>query len=139
MPDATRAAFIPADTITPERDITHEHFAPGDRIVVIKGVDDGTLWGDAMTVVTPSWHTPTDEDGWRLRDADGGARSFVTGHPRYLVHLSKNCPDCLIYQRALQDYLVPKFTGSQTVDVGWYSITELGQLVHVADGRGGSR
>ncbi|MCY0942341.1 hypothetical protein [Streptomyces antarcticus] len=139
MPDATRAAFIPADVITPERDITHEHFAPGDRIVVIKGVDDGTLWGDAMTVVTPSWHTPTNEDGWRLRDADGGTRSFITGHPRYLVHLSKSCPDCLIYQRALQDYLVPKFTGSQTVDVGWYSITELGQLVHVADGRGGSR
>uniref|UniRef100_A0AAU2K1A0 Uncharacterized protein n=1 Tax=Streptomyces sp. NBC_00049 TaxID=2903617 RepID=A0AAU2K1A0_9ACTN len=139
MPDATRAAFIPADAITPDRDITHEHFAPGDRIVVIKGVDDGILWGDAMTVVTPSWHTPTNEDGWRLRNPDGGARSFVTGHPRYLVHLSTRCPDCLIYQRALQDYLVPRFTDSKPVDVGWYSITELNQLVHVADGRAGSR
>ncbi|MGW2585821.1 hypothetical protein ACWCYZ_31630 [Streptomyces virginiae] len=139
MPDASRAAFIPADTITPERDITHEHFAPGDRIVVIKGVDDGILWGDAMTVVTPSWHTPTNEDGWRLRNPEGGARSFITGHPRYLVHLSAHCPDCLIYQRALQDYLVPKFPGSKPVDVGWYSITELNQLVHVADGRAGIR
>lgn len=81
MPDAIRAAFIPADAITPDRDIAHGHFAPGDRIVVIKGVDDGILWGDAMTVVTPSWHTPTNEDGWRLRNPDGGARSFVTGHP----------------------------------------------------------
>lgn len=102
-------------------------------------MDDGILWGDAMTVVTPSWHTPTNEDGWRLRNPDGGARSFVTGHPRYLVHLSTRCPDCLIYQRALQDYLVPRFTDSKPVDVGWYSITELNQLVHVADGRAGSR
>ncbi|MFG2979392.1 hypothetical protein ACGFYY_41205 [Streptomyces sp. NPDC048331] len=139
MPDATRSTFVPADAITPERDITHAHFAPGDRIVVIKGVDEGTLWGEAMTVVTPSWHTPTNEDGWRLRNPDGGARSFITGHPRYLVHLSAACPDCLIYQRALQDYLVPKFPGSEAVDVGWYSITELNQLVHVADGRAGRR
>jgi hypothetical protein len=136
VPEAvSRDACIPADTITRDRDITHAHFAPGDQIVVIKGVADGELWGDAMTVVTPSWHTPTEEDGWRLRDPNGGARSFITGHPRYLVHLSKRCPDCLIYQRALTDYLLPKIGGTKPVDVGWYSITDLNQLVHAADKR----
>lgn len=134
MPEAVpRPASIPADTITPHRDITHAHFAPGDRIVVIKGIADGELWGDAMTVVAPSWHTPTEEDGWRLRDPNGGALSFITGHPRYLVHLSKRCPDCLIYQRALRDFLLPKADGDEPLDAGWYSIVDRNQLFHTAD------
>lgn len=139
MPEPTRPAFAPADTITPQRDITHAHFAPGDQVVVIKGVADGELWGDAMTVVTPSWHTPTDEDGWRLRDPNGGAQSFITGHPRYLVHLSKRCPDCLIYLRALEDYLLPKVLGDQPVGLGWYRVTDLGQLVHADDAKAAGR
>ncbi|MEW1632713.1 hypothetical protein AB0469_01405 [Streptomyces sp. NPDC093801] len=136
MPEAVpRTASILADTITPHRDITHAHFAPGDRIVVIKGIADGELWGDAMTVVAPSWHTPTEEDGWRLRDPNGGALSFITGHPRYLVHLSKRCPDCLIYQRALRDFLLPKADGDEPLDAGWYSIEDRNQLFHTADQR----
>jgi hypothetical protein len=139
VPDAVaRPPHPPKDILTPERDITHRHFRPGDQVVVLKGVAGGELWGDAMTVVTPSWHTPTDEDGWRLRDPNGGEQTFVTGHPRYLVHLSRRCPDCLIYLRALEDYLLPKFTDSNDiVDVGWYSVTHLNQLVHINDLRSG--
>ncbi|MFI6012533.1 hypothetical protein ACIBAG_27560 [Streptomyces sp. NPDC051243] len=116
----------------------HGHFRPGDQVVILKGVADGELWGDAMTVVTPSWHTPTDEDGWRLRDPNGGQQTFITAHPRYLVHLSRRCPDCLIHLRALEDYLIPKLAGAGAeVDCGWYSVTALNQLVHIADARGG--
>lgn len=104
------SAFAPTpDPLTPGRDITHAHFQAGDTVVVLKGVAGGELWGDAMRVVAPSWHTPTDEDGWRLRDATGGAQSYVTAHPRYLVHLSRRCPDCLIYLRAMEDALLPRY------------------------------
>lgn len=132
--------FAPTpDPLTPDRDITHAHFQAGDTVVVLKGAAGGELWGDAMRVVAPSWHTPTDEDGWRLRDATGGAQSYITAHPRYLVHLSRRCPDCLIYLRAMEDYLLPKYAeGEATVDCGWYTTTALGQLVHVADARSGS-
>lgn len=139
MPEPTRPTFAPADTITADRDITHAHFAAGDQVVVIKGVADGELWGDAMTVVAPSWHTPTDEDGWRVRNPLGGAQSFTTAHPRYLVHLSKRCPDCLIYLRALEDYLLPKVVGTEQVDLGWYRVTDRGQLVHVSDTKAAGR
>ncbi|MGW0312683.1 hypothetical protein [Streptomyces flavidovirens] len=132
--------FTPTpDPLTPDRDITHAHFQAGDTVVVLKGAAGGELWGDAMRIVAPSWHTPTDEDGWRLRDATGGAQTYITAHPRYLVHLSRRCPDCLIYLRAMEDYLLPKYTdGEAIVDCGWYSTTALGQLVHVADARSGS-
>ncbi|MGI5479368.1 hypothetical protein [Streptomyces lavendofoliae] len=127
------------DPLTPDRDITHAHFRAGDTVVVLKGAAGGELWGDAMRIVAPSWHTPTDEDGWRLRDATGGAQTYITAHPRYLVHLSRRCPDCLIYLRAMEDYLLPKYTdGEAIVDCGWYTTTALGQLVHVADARSGS-
>lgn len=138
MPEAVRPPYVPDDILTPKRDMTHGHFRPGDQVVVLKGVAGGELWGDAMTVVTPSWHTPTDEDGWRLRDPNGGQQTFITGHPRYLVHLSRRCPDCLIYLRALEDYLIPKFADAGAViDCGWYSVTALNQLVHVLDAEGG--
>ncbi|MFJ4322711.1 hypothetical protein ACIP3A_06285 [Streptomyces tricolor] len=132
--------FAPTpDPLTPDRDITHAHFQAGDTVVVLKGAAGGELWGDAMRIVAPSWHTPTDEDGWRLRDATGGAQTYITAHPRYLVHLSRRCPDCLIYLRAVEDYLLPKYTdGEAIVDCGWYTTTALGQLVHVADARSGS-
>jgi hypothetical protein len=136
-PSAPVVALTP-DPLTPNRDITHQHFQAGDTVVVLKGVADGELWGDAMRVVAPSWHTPTDEDGWRLRDATGGAQSYVTAHPRYLVHLSRRCPDCLIYLRAVEDTLLARFAGrDELIDCGWYTTTALGQLVHIADIRGG--
>ncbi|MFE0129978.1 hypothetical protein ACFWY6_00030 [Streptomyces sp. NPDC059037] len=114
--------------------MTHGHFRPGDQVVILKGVAGGELWGDAMTVVTPSWHTPTEEDGWRLRDPNGGQQTFVTAHPRYLVHLSRRCPDCLIYLRALEDYLIPKFADAGTmIDCGWYDTVPHHQVVHIAD------
>ncbi|MGW4441933.1 hypothetical protein [Streptomyces sp. NPDC004682] len=125
------------DPLTPERDITHKHFQIGDRVVVVKGVVGGELWGNAVRVVAPSWHTPTDEDGWRVRDATGGAQSYVTAHPRYLVHLSRQCPDCLIHVRAMEDLLLPKYVGrDELIDFGWYTTTALNHLVHVADARG---
>ena len=96
MPDSlSRPPYSPKDILTPDRDITHAHFRPGDHVVVIHGVAGGELWGDAMTIVTPSWHTPIDADGWRLRNPNGGKQTFITAHPRYLVHLSRRCPDCL--------------------------------------------
>ncbi|MFG3038078.1 hypothetical protein ACGFYZ_14325 [Streptomyces sp. NPDC048330] len=136
---APTPAFAPTpDPLTPTRDITHAHFQAGDQVVVLKGAAGGELWGDAMRVVAPSWHTPTNEDGWRLRDATGGAQTFITAHPRYLVHLSRRCPDCLIYLRAMEDHLLPKYPRQDAlIDCGWYTTTALGQLVHVADVRGG--
>lgn len=126
------------DPVTPTRDITHAHFQAGDTVVVLKGVAGGELWGDSMRIVAPSWHTPTDEDGWRLRDPTGGAQSYVTAHPRYLVHLSRRCPDCLIYLRAMEDALLTRFAGrDELIDCCWYTTTALGQLVHTADSRGG--
>lgn len=138
-PPPTPPAFAPThDPLTPLRDITHPHFQPGDQVVVIKGVAGGELWGDAMRVVAPSWHTPTDEDGWRLRDTTGGAQSYVTAHPRYLVHLSRRCPDCLIHLRAMEDHLLSKHAGHDAlIDCGWYTTTALNQLVHIADARSG--
>ncbi|MDI3418596.1 hypothetical protein [Streptomyces luteolus] len=132
-------AFAPTpDPLTPDRDVTHAHFQAGDTVVVLKGVADGELWGDAMRVVALSWHTPTDEDGWRLRDATGGTQSYVTAHPRYLVHLSRRCPDCLVYLRAMEDTLLARFADQDAViDCGWYTTTALGQLVHIADIRSG--
>ncbi|WP_055524874.1 hypothetical protein [Streptomyces graminilatus] len=131
--------FAPTpDPLTPARDITHAHFQAGDQVIVVRGVAGGELWGDSMRIVAPSWHTPTDEDGWRLRDATGGAQSFVTAHPRYLVHLSRSCPDCLIYLRAMEEHLLPKHAGHEAlIDCRWYTTTALGQLVHVADARAG--
>ncbi|MQS09662.1 hypothetical protein, partial [Streptomyces alkaliphilus] len=131
-------AFAPTpDPLTPARDITHSHFETGDRVVVIKGVAGAELWGDAMRIVAPTWHTPTDEDGWRLRDATGGARTYITGHPRYLVHLSRHCPDCLLHLGAMEKRFLPKYAGHNAlIDCGWYTTTALGQLVHIADARG---
>ncbi|MFD5108952.1 hypothetical protein [Streptomyces cinereoruber] len=137
LPPDPVVALTP-DPLTPDRDVTHQHFQAGDTVVVLKGVAGGELWGDAMRVVAPSWHLPTDEDGWRLRDATGGQQSYITAHPRYLVHLSRRCPDCLIHLRAMEDALLPKYPGDDTlIDCGWYTTTAVGQLVHVADVRAG--
>lgn len=138
QPPPSPAFASTPDPLTPDRDITHQHFQAGDTVVVIRGVAVGELWGDSMRVVAPSWHTPTDEDGWRLRDATGGAQSYVTAHPRYLVHLSRRCPDCLIHLRAMEDALLTRFAGrDELIDCGWYTTTALGQLVHIADIRSG--
>ncbi|MGW4200333.1 hypothetical protein [Streptomyces sp. NPDC004726] len=135
MPDpASRPPYVPADTLTPERGITHQHFRPGDQVIIVKGTAGGELWGDVMTVVTPSWHTATDEDGWRLRNPHGGTQSYLTAHPRYLVHTSRLCRDCLNHQRALEDHLLPKMPGTGgPVDCGWYTLTDLNQLIHTGD------
>ncbi|WP_240796184.1 hypothetical protein [Streptomyces sp. RFCAC02] len=133
LPEIPTTRRVLPDPLTPHRDITHEHFRPGEQIVVIRGVARGKLWGDAMRVVAPSWHTPTDEAGWRLRDPDGGQHSYVTAHPRYLVHVRRRCADCLIHLRALQEHLRPRTAREAVVDAGWYARTSLDQLVHIAD------
>ncbi|MDT0382554.1 hypothetical protein RM572_27735 [Streptomyces sp. DSM 42041] len=138
LPPSTLVHAPTSDPLTPKRDITHAHFRAGDQVVVVKGVAGSALWGDVMRVVAPSWHTPTDEDGWRLRDPDGGAQTFLTAHPRYLAHLAPGCPDCLIHLRAMEDHLLPKHASRDAlVDCGWYTITAFGQLVHIADTRAG--
>ncbi|GAA3196525.1 MULTISPECIES: hypothetical protein [Streptomyces] len=132
------SAFAPTpDPLTLDREITHQHFQAGDNVVVLKGITGKELWGDPMRVVAPSWHTPTEENGWRLHHPTGGEQSFITAHPRYLVHVSLHCPDCLIHLRAMEDLLLPRFAGHDGVliDCGWYTVTALGQLVHVADVR----
>ncbi|MGK4906427.1 hypothetical protein [Streptomyces albus] len=124
------------DPITPGRAITHRHFRPGDQVFVLKGIARGRLWGSSMCVVAPSWHTPTDEDGWRLRDPNGGQQTYVTAHPRYLAHARGRCPDCLIYLRAMEEQVLPAAPrDAELVDCGWYTTTALGQLVHAADTR----
>lgn len=142
MPEPQRPLNIPAawapvpDHLTPQRDITHAHFNPGEQVVILQGVAGAELWGASMRVVTPSWHTPTDENGWRLRDPEGGERSYVTAHPRYLVHLNRRCPDCLIHLRAMEDHLLPRFTGNTgVVNCRWYEITALNHMIHIGDGR----
>ena len=138
LPPPTSVFAPTPDPLTPARDITHSHFQTGDSVVVLKGVAGGELWGDALRVVAPSWHTPTAEDGWRVRDPAGGAQSFLTAHPRYLVHLSRRCPDCLIHLRAMEEFLLPKYTGrNELINCGWYTITALNYLVHINDARGG--
>ncbi|MFE6979270.1 hypothetical protein [Streptomyces sp. NPDC057682] len=133
----TPVTVVP-DPSTATRDITHAHFRVGDTVIVLKGVVGGELWGDVKRVAAPSWHTSTDENGWRLRDATGGAQSYVTAHPRYLVHLSRRCPDCVIHVRAMEKALLARFVGrDELVDCGWYTTTAVGQLVHVADVGGG--
>ncbi|MEC3997150.1 hypothetical protein VSR01_28075 [Actinacidiphila sp. DG2A-62] len=124
----------PADALTPARLVTHEHFTPGDHVVIIKGAFRGELVGQEMTVVAPSWHTPTDEAGWRLRNPRGGEHSYVTAHPRYMIHTDRYCPDCTGFFRSLSQALLPRMPESQqTVDGGWYYQTTLDQLVHTAD------
>ncbi|MGW4197098.1 hypothetical protein [Streptomyces sp. NPDC005004] len=138
LPHPPRLAPSP-DRLTPGRDITHQHFKAGDQVIVLKGVVAGELWGESMSVVTPSRHTPTDEDGWRLRNPTGGQQTFVTAHPRYLIHLGTACPDCLIYLRAMERSVLPAFAAREDlIDCGWYTTTDLGQIVHVAD-RGAAR
>lgn len=55
------------------------------------------------------------------------------------MHLSRRCPDCLIFQRAMEDHLLAKYAGhpDAVIDCGWYTTTALGQLVHIADARSG--
>lgn len=67
LPPDPVVALTP-DPLTPRRNITHAHFQAGDTVVVLKGVASSELWG-AMRIVAPSWHTPADEDGWRLCEA----------------------------------------------------------------------
>ncbi|MEU5162293.1 hypothetical protein AB0G74_22180 [Streptomyces sp. NPDC020875] len=141
MPDPfSRPPYVPADTVTPERDITHQHFRPGDQVFIVKGVAGAGLWGETMTVVTPSWHTATDADGWRLRNPRGGARTFITAHPRYMIHTSRLCRDCLSHRRALEDHILQKIPAAGgPVDCGWYTLTDLNQLVHTGDTARGGR
>ncbi|GHG50133.1 hypothetical protein [Streptomyces griseocarneus] len=55
-----------------------------------------------------------------------------------MAHLSRRCPDCLIYQRALKEILLPAYReATGIVDCGWYTATALNQLVHIDDARHG--
>ncbi|GAA3212027.1 hypothetical protein GCM10020256_11170 [Streptomyces thermocoprophilus] len=93
-----------------------------------------------MRIVAPSWHTPppTRTDGDCVTPPGVPSPTSPLTPPRYLVHLSRRCPDCLIYLRAMEDALLTRFAGrDELIDCGWYTTTALGQLVHTADTRGG--
>ncbi len=136
LPDPVVA--LTPDPLTPNRDITHQHFQAGDTVVVLKGVAGGELWGDAMRVVAPSWHLADRRGRLALARCDRRAAVHITAHPRYLVHLSRRCPDCLIHLRAMEDALLPKYPDDNAlIDCGWYTTTAVGQLVHVDDARAG--
>ncbi|MFF4767438.1 hypothetical protein ACFY1V_13075 [Streptomyces sp. NPDC001255] len=133
-PPPRSAACPTPDPLTPSRDVPPGHFQAGDQVFVIRGLASGELWGDSQRIVAPSLHTPTEENGWRLRNSTGGQQSYTTAHPRYLAHLSYRCPDCMIYLRAMEDYLLPRLgRHPEVIDCGWYTITRLGQLVHIDD------
>lgn len=134
MPDAETLPRVHAtDTTTAHRAVTHGHFAPGEEVWVVRGSTEGQLLGTRMTVVAPSWHTPTDQDGWRLRNPGGGTRTFLTGHPRYLIHAERHCPYCLTYALALAAELLPQLPATGTVSGDWYLLSALDQLVHTSD------
>ena len=126
-----------ADTVTPHRVITHGHFAIGDTVTVLCRVDDGEVSGEVMTIVAPSWHEPTKEDGWRVRNPRGGERTYLTAHPRYLVHVTESrryCPDCSDYLSQLRRAVLSKLPATGVHDAGWYRITEpANHLLHRAD------
>ncbi|MEV3857571.1 hypothetical protein AB0J38_24990 [Streptomyces sp. NPDC050095] len=125
------------DTVTPNRRITHQHFAVGDTVTVIRGVADGVLCGEEMRIVAPSWHEPTKEDGWRVRNPKGGRRTYLTAHPRYLVHTAKSrrhCPDCTLYLKDLSQTVLSQLPATGIHEAGWYRITEPpNHLLHNAD------
>ncbi|MGY4968333.1 hypothetical protein ACWGCC_03760 [Streptomyces nigrescens] len=121
------------DTVTPQRVMNHEHFAPGDRVVIICGSADGDLAGADLRIVAPSWHTPTGEDGWRLRNPQGGEHTFITGHPRYLIHIEPACPECARHLQRLSKALLPQLPKKGVATGDWYQLTGLDQLVHTSD------
>ncbi|MGX1759920.1 hypothetical protein ACWIG5_23935 [Streptomyces lydicus] len=134
MPDYTSPPTIyVTDSATPQRGMSHAHFAPGDRVVVICGSADGDLAGEEMRIVAPSWHLPTGEDGWRLRNPQGGQHTFITAHPRYLIHLERRCPDCADFLRQLATTLLPQLPKKGVAQGNWYQLTAPDQLVHIAD------
>ncbi|WP_058042199.1 hypothetical protein [Streptomyces roseifaciens] len=133
MPDSAPLSVHATDTVTPNRQVRHDHFAPGDRVVVIRGSLDGDLHGDDLTVVAPSWHTPTGQDGWRTRNPNGGTHTFTTAHPRYLIHVEQHCPDCVAFFRALAAELLPQLPKRGCTEGDWYQFTALDQLVHRDD------
>ncbi|MEU1819906.1 hypothetical protein ABZ543_32710 [Streptomyces roseifaciens] len=133
MPDSAPLYVHATDTVTPAREVAHDHFAPGDRVVVVRGSLDGDLHGDDLTVVAPSWHTVTGQDGWRTRNPHGGAQTFTTAHPRYLIHIERPCPECLDFFRALAAELLPQLPSQGCTEGDWYTFTALGQLVHRND------
>lgn len=133
MPDSAPLSVHASDTVTPSRQVRHDHFAPGDRVVVIRGSLDGDLHGDDLTVVAPSWHTPTGQDGWRTRNPQGSTHTFTTAHPRYLIHVEQHCPDCVAFFRALAAELLPQLPKLGCTEGDWYRFTALDQLVHRDD------
>ncbi|KPI02850.1 hypothetical protein OK074_5000 [Actinobacteria bacterium OK074] len=127
------------DSVTPKRRVSHDHFVAGEPVVVVRGSLDGELAADVATVVAPSWHVPTGEDGWRIRVQGGGERTFVTAHPRYLIHAGLPCPDCVAYFDALTRELLPQLPAHGSTEGDWYGLTATDQLIHATDGPGGSR
>ncbi|RMI46749.1 hypothetical protein [Streptomyces triticirhizae] len=129
----TRRMTIIVDTPTFTRRVDHDHFAPGEQVLIILGAKDGALTGDVFDVVAPSWHQATDVDGWRVRDPRGGTVSYFTAAPKYLIHTGVDCSPCVDYLRQLERWVLPHLTGEPGQrDTNSYRIVD-GELVHIAD------
>ncbi|TDC70274.1 hypothetical protein [Streptomyces hainanensis] len=129
----SRSQIVVVDTMTFERSVLHDHFVSGERVLIIFGSLDGGLTGDRFTVVAPSWHTATRADGWRLRDDNGGERSYVTAAPKYLIHIEQDCLDCVTFFKQLKKWLLPVLPGRGPGETHSYAQTGDGQIVHIAD------
>lgn len=120
------------DTPTYLRDVEHDHFRPGESVLIITGSQNGSLTGTQFTVVTPSWHASTGRDGWRLRDAHGGDISFVTAAPKYLIHIEQDCTLCVDFFGQLNRWVLPVLPREGVGHTNSYSLAD-GEILHIAD------
>ncbi|WP_330821906.1 hypothetical protein [Streptomyces bugieae] len=88
-------------------------------------------------MATSSWHTPTDEVGWRLYGPNGGERPTSPPTPLPRPHLPpvRQLPDL---PAGPGDCLLPQIsTAGDVIDCGWCWTHHLNQLVHVNGASGG--
>lgn len=121
------------DTPTYVRRVARDHFAPGERVLIILGSQDGALTGDQFTVVAPSQHRATGSEGWRLRDDNGGEQSYLTAAPKYLIHLDRHCPACVGFFKELQRWVLPALPRRGYALTNSYAVTDDAEIVHIAD------
>ncbi len=124
---------IVMDTSTYFRSVAHDHFSPGERVLIIRGSQDGHLTGASFTIVAPSWHQVTDTEGWRLRDHCGGETSYVTAAPKYLIHLDRDCTRCVGFFNQLKRWVLPALPRHGQGETNSYTLTDAAEIVHIAD------
>lgn len=120
------------DTPTYLRDVEHDHFRPGESVLIITGSQNGSLTGIQFTIVASSWHATTGTNGWRLRNKNGGELSFVTAAPKYLIHTDQHCAYCVEFLGQLNRWILPVLPRNGVGYTNSYSLAD-GELLHIAD------